>query len=860
MASISPGATLGRYRIVQQLGRGGMATVYRCHDPNLDRYVAVKVLPSFHTEDPTFLGRFTQEAQTIARLNHPNILQVYDFGEDKGFTYIVSELIPGGTLQDKLTGDFMPIEDVLRYIKPLAGALDFAHANGILHRDMKPANVLLSEHNQPILADFGLARMLEASTRFTQPHQALGTPEYISPEQVMGQDSNHRADLYAMGIMLYQMVLGRTPFQADTPAATLLAHVHRELPLPTSIKPDLSPSIEITLLKALAKDPNDRFQSAGEMVQALETAAGATSRAAPSPLGAPAAPGPVTPLPAAAPAKPRKAASIATALTRKGYGLFKRALGWLLTAATTVPPAGARKDYGIFGWALSCLVTLAVIMVPLGASVMMRHSGAEGQPPVPAPVESAAPVASPQAPGARGQAGPGGAPPPDGTSLTATSPNSITETVPVAMPSDGPCVTTAGSSAAADLSRMADALAQLEGMKERAHKTVASLRGIDDPPYVPTVLRTRQQLCVITEGLYRRKEVRDKLFEAEELYKTLGLMADDQSLEEIVLSVQLREVSALLDDRTGEVYVLSDAAKITPEFELSYAMAYMGALQPALFDMTHLTNRTADTGDRSRAVSALISGDVANVAGRYAETLALDQADSNTQSDSVGQSNPSERTPSIVRKANLFPRTEGKRFVEDLFLSNNSWDTVNGAYNNPPSSTEQVLHADKYFANEPPVPVSLKGFPGLMSDGWSLTAMNTMGEFLLRSYLEEHLSEERAGEAAEGWGGDTYILMSNAEWGRLLVALFTFDSVPDATEFNSAFKDFMAEATEGTDTEIRPADTSTMWVTEGGKTVLLGEKAPLSAFLIIGDNFDSVVETDKNLISIMGSPPSGQSQ
>ena len=167
MVSIPPGSALGRYRVIEQLGRGGMATVFRCHDPNLDRYVAVKVLPSYHTKDPSFVGRFTQEAQTVARLNHPNILRIYDFGEDKGFTYIVTELVPGWDLQDMLKGEPLAIEKVLEFMSPLALALDYAHGEGIIHRDLKPANVLLDKDGRPILADFGLALMLQTATRFT---------------------------------------------------------------------------------------------------------------------------------------------------------------------------------------------------------------------------------------------------------------------------------------------------------------------------------------------------------------------------------------------------------------------------------------------------------------------------------------------------------------------------------------------------------------------------------------------------------------------------------------------------------------------------------------------------------------------
>ena len=814
-----------------------MATVYESLDPSLQRYVAIKVLPSYHTEDPSFPERFAQEAQAIARLNHPNILQVYDFGEDKGFTYIVSPLVPGGTLQHKLIGEMMPIEDVLWYLAPLADALDFAHTSGILHRDIKPGNVLLTENNEPILADFGLARMLEASTRLTQPQQALGTPDYMSPEQVMGKDADHRADLYALGIMLYQMALGRTPYHADTVAATLLAHVHGELPLPSAIKPDIDPAVEMVLLKALAKEPDDRFQSGSEMVHALEAAAGIAARTAPPPSRAPVTPPPPPTQPATTPA-PEAAPVAAT------------------------PVAEARKGSGVFKWVLGWGVTAAVIVVALGAFFMLQQSGEEVQSPVLAAVEPSAAEASPPVSEAPNPAASGETPPSDGApqAAAAPAPAPAAEVAEVALvadqPSD-PCAPPTGDAATGAPANIPEALAQLEGMKDRAHTNVANLRGIENPPPVPTDFRTREQLCDITKGFYRRKEVRDKLFEAEELHKTLGLMTEDQSLEDIVLALQLRQVSALLDDRTGEVYVLSDAADITPELELSYARAYMGGLLQALYNVASLSDRTTDSSDRFRAVSALISGDIAMVAGGY--PLNETSNATNAQPGDTGQAAPYETPPTIVRKLSLFPRTEGKWFVEDLFFKNNSWDTVNQAYSNPPVSTEQVLHAEKYFANEQPVPVSLQGFPTLMSAGWSLTAQDTIGEFLLKSYLEEHLSEEQAAEAAAGWGGDTYILMSNAELGRLFVGLFTFDTVPDAEEFYSAFEDFMAAATEETNTEVRPADTSMTWVTEGGKSVFLGQKLP-SAFIIISDDFEAMGEAGNNLVTVMKSPPAGQSQ
>ena len=150
----------------------------------------------------------------------------------------------------------------------MAEALDYAHGSGVVHRDLKPANVLLTENGQPILADFGLALLMQSTTRHTQANQVLDTPEYMSPEQVMGKDADHRSDLYSFGVLLYQMLLGRVPYNAETPAATLIAHVHQPLPLPSSIDPNLNQNVELLLLKALSKEPNDRFQSASEIISA----------------------------------------------------------------------------------------------------------------------------------------------------------------------------------------------------------------------------------------------------------------------------------------------------------------------------------------------------------------------------------------------------------------------------------------------------------------------------------------------------------------------------------------------------------------------------------------------------------------
>ena len=271
MVSLLPGSQLGRYQIAELIGRGGMASVFKAYDSQLDRDVAIKVLPSFDTEDPTFVDRFRQEAQAVAKLKHPNIIQVHDLGEDKGFHYIVMEYVTGGTLIDRMRSR-LSVTEALDLLSPLADALDSAHGQGVVHRDIKPGNVLLDEDGKPILSDFGLARMLESSAALTRPDSVLGTPEYISPEQALGRPADHRSDLYALGIMLYQMLLGRTPFRGETPTETLMAHIHQPVPMPSDLDATIDRRVQSALAKALAKDPDDRYQSANALVEALAVA------------------------------------------------------------------------------------------------------------------------------------------------------------------------------------------------------------------------------------------------------------------------------------------------------------------------------------------------------------------------------------------------------------------------------------------------------------------------------------------------------------------------------------------------------------------------------------------------------------
>ena len=259
---------LGRYEVLEPIGQGRSATVYRGSDPELGRSVALKILPAFYMDDPSFVDRFRQEAQTAARLNHPNILKVHDFGEDRGFAFIVTELVGGGTLMDRM-GSRLQLPEILRFALPLSRALDYAHAQGVVHRDLKPSNVLMDVDGKPVLSDFGLARILESGIRHTPPGSVLGTPEYISPEVALGKPADHRSDIYALGVVVYQMLLAQSPYVAETPTATILAHINEPLSFPGAAVGVLAPRLEGVLRTALAKDPDDRYQAAGELIRAL---------------------------------------------------------------------------------------------------------------------------------------------------------------------------------------------------------------------------------------------------------------------------------------------------------------------------------------------------------------------------------------------------------------------------------------------------------------------------------------------------------------------------------------------------------------------------------------------------------------
>jgi len=351
--TLTAGTALGPYRILEQVGRGGMATVYKAHHAALARNVAIKVLPTHLADEDVFRERFRAEAVTIAKLRHPNILAVYDYGNENGIFYIVTEFVDGGTLADQL-GKPLPLDYAVRMLGPVASALDYAHARDVVHRDVKPSNVLVARDGNVVVSDFGLARMLEGSLpRLTQTGALVGTPEYMAPEQASGESAGPAADRYALAVVAYEMLVGAVPYSADTPLATLLAHLHKPLPLPRVRNPQLSTAVEEVLLRGLAKEPKDRYATGADLVRAIDTAARQPSTplasASPTPMAS-AAP-PVAPTVAAA--TPRPVAASATSAPEPAVAP---------AASVARAPASSRRQLLIGGLLLVGLLIAAAVV------------------------------------------------------------------------------------------------------------------------------------------------------------------------------------------------------------------------------------------------------------------------------------------------------------------------------------------------------------------------------------------------------------------------------------------------------------------------------------------------------------------
>ena len=268
---IGPGTHLGQYVVQDFIGEGAMGRVYRAYHPHLERVGAVKVLNGLST-DPQSAARFRREAQAIAHMRHPNIVNVFDFGEHEGTPYMIVEYVEGGNLSARLQQGKLDPAKAIRYLSDVGDALDYAHSRGIVHRDVKPANILMTNAETPILADFGLVKLMQSSSIKSMTGMATGTPAYMAPEQVTGEEVGPASDRYSFAVLAYQMLTGRIPFSDGGVLEVMYAQVNRTPPPPSAANPELGPEVDAVLLRGLAKDPKARWASCAEMVGALQAA------------------------------------------------------------------------------------------------------------------------------------------------------------------------------------------------------------------------------------------------------------------------------------------------------------------------------------------------------------------------------------------------------------------------------------------------------------------------------------------------------------------------------------------------------------------------------------------------------------
>lgn len=271
MSSDLSGQILNHYQLMELLGKGGMAVVYRARQTNIERHVAIKIMANSLTSDEDFFGRFKHEADLIAKLEHPNILPIYDYGSTADYFYIVLRLMEGGSLDEYMAGHALPPNEVDRLLRQIASALDFAHQHRVVHRDLKPNNVLLDRLGNAYLMDFGIAKVISDST-LTTTSTIMGTPGYMAPEQWKLTPFDHRIDIYSLGIMTYEMLTGSTPFIGQTPLQYMYAHLHEQIPRPSNFVQGLPAEVDKVLLRATAKDPKRRYFSAGEFAEAFSAA------------------------------------------------------------------------------------------------------------------------------------------------------------------------------------------------------------------------------------------------------------------------------------------------------------------------------------------------------------------------------------------------------------------------------------------------------------------------------------------------------------------------------------------------------------------------------------------------------------
>ncbi len=324
------GATLGQYTILEEIGRGGMATVYKARQQSVNRVVAVKVLPPHFLHDPGFLERFTREVDVASHLEHPHILPIYDYGEADGVPFITMRFLGGGSMAQLVRRGIPTIEWIRKPFMQVAQGLDYAHQEGVIHRDLKPGNIMLDEHNNAYLADFGIARVFGSNLTGSM---IIGTPAYMSPEQANGLPIDSRSDIYALGIVLFELITGREPFQAETPMALLLKHINEPMPPLRDFRQGVPDLVEDVIAKSTDKEPDERYSSATEMAEAFDEAVRSSGEVSTkSIITPPAEPAPVGETAVTAPIPPEAG----TAPVVETVQIHRASTGLLLTAVAIV--------------------------------------------------------------------------------------------------------------------------------------------------------------------------------------------------------------------------------------------------------------------------------------------------------------------------------------------------------------------------------------------------------------------------------------------------------------------------------------------------------------------------------------------
>jgi len=371
------GSRLGPYEIIDEIGRGGMATVYRARQPNMDRFVAVKVIHKAVAAESTSLDRFQREARLIARLEHPHILPVYDYDGTHDPPYIVMRYMPTGTLKDILERDRLQLSEIVYLLRQIASALDYAHRQGVIHRDIKPSNIMVDTDGNAFLTDFGIARMVEGTEGLTASGLTVGTPGYMAPEQGMGLPVDSRVDIYSLGVMLFEMVTGQMPYQAETPMAVILKHINDPAPDASGVNPDIPIEVDAVIHRAMSKDPDGRYQTASDLANDLAAAVGTGTISTPRRLQKIAA------QTIADLEHRREEAAYAAATRLKEAPAATVAHPGELPASRTVPGSWARSRRGLSVFAGLGVLLMAVIGVGLFLLLGSRGGGEKTQTPVP---------------------------------------------------------------------------------------------------------------------------------------------------------------------------------------------------------------------------------------------------------------------------------------------------------------------------------------------------------------------------------------------------------------------------------------------------------------------------------------------